>query len=423
MKPKKKSTLKGRGVSEGEKPPSKAFLLQSKVYFLTYKGISDSGQKITKNQLANYLLKQNPNDLKLRPEKYLVCEQTYQNGEPHFHVILVYEKRKQIGNSAFFDYLGIHPNIQTMRNMKAALEYVYKEDKVPLTNMDIVREKRVARAKDSSSLYQLLEDQMKKDPFNFQVYSYCKTHDLFKQIYKANYTKAVHLVIKAQQAECKHHLRHMSGIQQITPQLIAQKLSPEQQKTFYSVPEYQRIINHINQAVIYPNKSLKQRLPDKTPHLYLVGPSDIGKSAFVTHHPNPSHPFPGLDHYFSTYYLNVSQRYFPPYDTYMSSLVYWDQFVLNSTIFPKTRYNQLLTYLSGQPTQIPIKGRTSVRRMDNPKHILTSNRTLQQQICATFKSQQSRSKARMNLRSRLDQVILHPGFNLHFLRKLFVPVN
>lgn len=420
MNKKNKKTTGEKRVPKGEKPLLTAFRLQSKVYFLTYKGISDfSGEKITKNQLAKYLVEQNPNDRKVKPEKYLICQQTYQDGTPHFHAILIYPKRKQVINQRFYDYLGIHPNIQTMRNMKAALEYVCKEDTTPLTNMDLDQQKRVARAKNTISLYQLLENQMKKDPFNFNVYDFCNNHNLFKQVCKANYPKAINLLYKSQESECRAVLRKRPGIRYITRKLIESSLNSSELLEYDSWDGYSTIIDHINQIVESPNKSLSSRLPNKTKHLLLVGPSDIGKSALLDHVPSSFYPYPGLDSYFSTYYLNVAQRYFPPYTTYMSSLVTWQQFTIDSTLFPKKRYNQLLVYLDGSPTQLPIKGKLPVRRMDNPKHILTSNRSLQQQILKTFKSEQSRSLARMNLKSRLDQVVVPPEKSLHFLRKLF----
>ena len=397
-----------------------AFKLQSKCFFLTYKGITDSGQKITKENLADFLIKNNPYDLKVKPQKYLICQQMYDSGQPHFHVILIYPRRKVVERSNYYDFLGIHPNIQTMRNMKAALNYVYKQDPHPYTNMDVVKQRRAARAKDTSSLYQLLEQQMKKDPFNFNVLQYCQRHDIFKEIYKANYTKALNLLSKAQEAKCWFLLTSLPGIKPITNQLIRASLTQEQFLKYNSWVGYSQIVEHINQIVRYPNRSQSSRLPDKTPHLYLVGPSDIGKSALVTHRSTLLHPYPGLSTYFSTYYLNVSERYFPPYTTYMSSIVRWNQFVIDSSIFPRKRYNELLDYLEGAPTQIPVKGKLPVRRMDNPKHILTSNLTLQQQICKVFRSEQSRSKARMNLRSRLHEIIVPEGHDLHFLRKLFV---
>ena len=419
MKKKNNPKLKGKGVSKGEKPLSTAFRLSSKIYFLTYKGISDSDEKITKQTLVNYLLYQNLNDRKLKPQKYLICQQMYDSSQPHFHVILIYSRRKDITIQSYYDFLGIHPNIQNMRNMKAALQYMYKEDPNPVTNMDIVQEKRKARAKDSSSLYQLLQQQMKKDPFNFDVMQYCDQHNLFKQIYKANYSKAISLIRFAQQARCHSILTNLPGIKLITRPLIQSVLTDSELFEYDSWNGYQKIIDHINQIVNYPNKSSTSRLPPKTPHLYLVGDSDIGKSSLVNWTFSEEFGNPGLQHYFSTYHLNVSERYFPPYTTYMSSIVYWDEFVINSSIFPKKRYNELLTYLSGAPTQIPIKGRLPVRRMDNPKHILSSNLTLDQQVKSVFKSEQSQAKALMNLRSRLDQIIIPKGRSIHFLRKLF----
>ena len=111
---KKKANNNGKSGSKVKKPSEKSFLLQSSTFFLTFKGISDIGEKITKFDLANFLTKSNPSDRKLYPEKYMVCEQSYDDGTPHFHVILVYPKRKQVLHPDYYNYLGIHPNIQTM---------------------------------------------------------------------------------------------------------------------------------------------------------------------------------------------------------------------------------------------------------------------------------------------------------------------
>ena len=417
----KKSNSIRKGVPKGERPLPTAFRLQSTTYFLTYKGISDSGQKITKESLANYLLERNPWDIKLKPIKHLVCEQMYDDGTPHFHAILIYSKRKQIKNQDHFDYLGIHPNIQPMRNMKAALQYVYKEDPCPYTNMDIVSQRRVARAKDTSSLYQLLEQQMKKDPFNFDIDSYCVTHGLFKQIYKANYPKAIALLKRAQPAYARRLLRMKPGIKLITPELISSTLDPAQIKQFYSHPCYQKIVDHINQIHKYPNYNVQTMAPSKTPHLLIVGDSSIGKSALVDHRPDSTYPYPGLMHYYPCYHLSIGQKFFPLYRSFDYRMVRWNQFTIDSDLFPKKGYNRLLDYLEGAPSALPQKGRPPVQRQDNPKHILTSNRTLQQHICKTFNSQQSRAMSRRNLGTRIDCVLVPRGKNIHFLRKLFVP--
>lgn len=413
-------TMPKKGLPQGQKPLKTAFRLQSKVYFLTYKGIADSGVRLTKESLANYLLNQVPLDRSVRPVKYLICEQMYDSGQPHFHVILVYPKYKQIIHPEHYDYLGIHPNIQSMRNMKAALTYVYKQDPHPYTNMDIPQQRRVARAKDTSSLYELLQQQLLKDPFNFDVDAYCAEHGIFKEVYKANYSKALTLIKRAQPAYARKILRDKPGIQFITQELIRQKLDEAELQQFYSHPCYQKIIDHVNQIHTYPNYSYQTMAPSKTPHLLLVGDSSIGKSALVDHRPTTQYPYPGLMHYYPCYHLSIGQKYFPPYRSFDYRIVRWNEFTIDSDMFPKKGYNRLLDYLQGAPSALPQKGRPPVERQDNPKHILTSNRTLQQHICKTFRSEQSRAMARRNLGTRVDCVIVPKGKSIHFLRKLFV---
>ena len=406
--------------SKGESTLPTEFRLSSRVYFITYRGMTDSGQRILKQNLARYLLRQNPSDRTLRPQKYLVCEEMYDSGQPHFHAILVYPRRKQITSPDYYDFEGIHPNIQTMRNMKAALKYVYKQDPHPLTNMDVVQQHRVARAKDTSSLYELLQEAMKEDPVNFCVEDYCYRYGLAKQIYKANYTKAIRLIRMIQPAAARALLRSKPGIKFITPELIRQNLNEAQLQQFYSHPCYHKVVTHINQIYTYPNEDQASMAPSKTPHLLLVGDSSIGKSALVDHRPTPQYPYPGLMHYYACYHLSIGQKYFPPYRSFDYRLVRWNQFTIDSDMFPKRSYNRLLDYLEGAPSALPQKGRPPVQRQDNPKHILTSNRTLQEHICKTFRSQQSRSLARMNLGTRIQCVEVPRGKSLHFLRKLFV---
>lgn len=419
-KPKKHIKTKGKGGSKGEKPLLTAFRFQGKVFFLTYKGISDFGEKVAKDSLANFLLNQNPNEVKNRPQKYLVCQQMYDSGQPHFHAILVYPKRKNIQNPLFYDYKGIHPNIQPMRNMKAALDYVYKQDARPDTNMDIVQQRRKARAKDSSSLYELLRQQMKRDPFHFNVYNYCRKHNLDCQIYKTNYTKAITLVNHMQQAQCRAIIRDKPGIKFITRELIRQRLTPEQLTQFYSHPCYQKIVDFVNTIYTYPNRTPDTRAPVKTRHLLIVGGPDIGKSALVNHRPTDLHPYPGLDHYYGTHPLGVAQKFYPPYTNYTFSLVFWNEFVVDSPLYPKRRYNQLLDYLDGARGSLLQKGKPAYDRQDNPRHILTSNRTLKQHVRSTFNSEESRAMALRNLPARIQQVCVPEGKDIHFLRKLFI---
>ena len=411
----------GKGVPGGKDLSSKGFLFKGRTFFLTYKGTSDSGEQLTKSSLAEYLSQGIPHDRTMRPEKYFVCQQTYESGQPHFHAILIYPKRKQIKKPDYYDYLGVHPNIQTMRNMRAALDYVQKEDEHPVTNMDVPRQKMVARAKDSKSLYQLLQQQMLKDPFLFDLDNYLAENQLFRQVYKANYAKAITLIKRAQPAAAKLLNQQLPGILPITQSLIREKLNAAQIQQYFSHPCYARIIKHINQIEEFPNKSRETRAPLKTRHLLLVGQADVGKTSLVFHRADKVCPYPGLAHYYPTYYLSVGEKYYPPYRSFEYSLVNWEQFTIASDLFPKSGYARLLNYLDGSVSALPQKGRPPIERQDNPKHILTSNRTLVDHIQRTFKSPQARAMSMNNLPARIDCVVVPSGKSIHFLRKLFVP--
>lgn len=382
-----------------EKSSARSFNLKAKVYFLTYKGTLESRIKITKQQLANYLLYENPNDITLKPEKYLICEQKYESGEPHFHVILTYPKRKSITTQNYFDYLSIHPNIETMRNMKAALDYVYKEDPNPITNMDVAQEHLKARAKNSSSFYALLQQQMLKDPLKFDAYKYCKDHQITKQMHSINYTKAVHLVNKMQAVACNQHFLNLPSIKLITRKLIQENLTSEQLQLYDSWEGYQMIVDHLNSVPTHGGHR-----PHKSKNLLLVGRPNIGKTTLALK----------IQESVATYGFGV-ENWFPKYQNWVYPMILWNQFNLRTMPYP-----QLLNILEGIPTDLPYKGGSTLKR-DNQLIYMTSNMNLEQHIRSRFSNEEHRALARANLKARITQVEVPQHLDLFLLTKLIVP--
>lgn len=401
------NTKRKGGFKEGNSLKT-AFLLQGKVYFLTYKGVSDMGKKITKEDLAYFLLKNNQNDRKLYPEKYLICQQTYDSGKPHFHVILIYFKRKQILSQDHYDYLGIHPNIQVMRNMKAALQYVYKEDPEPYTNMDVAQQRRLAKTKDSSSLYPFLYDQMIKDPFNFDPIKYCVEYNLHKQIYQTNYFKALNLIKLVQPVVCNNLLIAKSGFKYINRALIEQKLSLSELKTFDTWLGYQTIVNYLN--MLNDQRASRQQ---KSMNLLITGPPSTGKSALIWQR----NPLPGrtsVVNHCSVYPMGMKD-WFPDYKSDVYHCIYWNEARLTDYA-----YNIILQLLDGSPVMLPFKG-GGHKKVDNPLIIMTSNMTLDQMIQQKFGYSTSLMQmARKNLAVRIQNVIIPEGFDLFLLQKLMV---
>lgn len=401
----------GKEVPKGEKPLKTTFRLSSTCYFLTYKGISDTGEKLTKKHLANFLLKQNSNDRKNYPEKYLICEQMYDSGSPHFHAILVYPKRKEIVTPDYFDYLNIHPNVQTMRNMKAALQYVHKQDPDPYTNMDVSQQRRKARAKDSSSLYQLLEQQMLKDPFNFEPIKYCVDHNVTRQIYKTNYTKAIKLLKLVQQVTCNKLFFQKPGIVPITRALIQSLLTPLQLSLYDSWSGYQTIVNYLN--VMNTERGSRQQ---KSMNLLITGLPSTGKSALVWQRD----PLPGRSSvvtHLPVYPMGMKD-WFPEYKSDIYACIYW-----NEAKFTSYSYDTILQLLDGSPVMLPAKG-GGHKKVDNPLVIMTSNMTLKQMIKQKFHYNKFYQQlAHKNLSVRIENVVIPEGYNLFLLQKLLITSN
>lgn len=55
-----------------------------------------------------------------------VCTESHADGDPHVHVVARFVRRFQCRNERVFDYEGRHPNIQPVRVVSRALEYVTK---------------------------------------------------------------------------------------------------------------------------------------------------------------------------------------------------------------------------------------------------------------------------------------------------------
>lgn len=399
----------GKGGSEG-KPLSKTFKLSATTYFLTYRGTTDSGQRLTKELLRDALLS-NPRDRSIHPVKHLVAQQMYDSGQPHFHVILVYPRRKQILDPAYFDLLGIHPNVQTMRNLKAALAYLQKQDPHPLTDMDLAQEHRVARAKDTSSLYPLLREQMLKDPLNFDPYKYCRTHGLDLQIYKANYSKAVRLLKQMQRVQANARLSSMPGIRPISRELVVQRLSPAELKTYDSWPGYDTIARFLE--VIQREGGRRQQ---KSMNLLISGPPSTGKSALVYQRA----PLPGrssLASHLPVYPMGMKD-WFPEYQSDVYSAIYWNQARLTSYSM-----DVILQLLDGSPVMLPAKG-GGHKKVDNPTVVMTSNKTLDELILQKYPYQyqaDARALVRAQLVARITNVVIPFGYDLFLLQKLLIP--
>lgn len=56
-----------------------------------------------------------------------ICSETHASGEPHVHAVVQFKGRFQSRNERIFDFQERHPNIQPVRDVRRALEYVTKD--------------------------------------------------------------------------------------------------------------------------------------------------------------------------------------------------------------------------------------------------------------------------------------------------------
>lgn len=93
------------------------FKFDSASFFLTY---PQSGE-LTQDDIVNHL-QSITTVLWLR-----IARELHEDGSPHYHVVGKFTRRYQSRNERVFDVAGKHPNIQSIRSVAKALQYVSKD--------------------------------------------------------------------------------------------------------------------------------------------------------------------------------------------------------------------------------------------------------------------------------------------------------
>ena len=303
----------------------------------------------------------------------------------HLHLYVGFPKQCRVKLDRF-DYLGKHGKLERVRDYASVLKYMTKENR-PRANFDYI------------------EDIMRKDfPRAVEILLSQGLH--IRQIYRT-YSSIVasknwsgYLRYLSYQEESKKIILQLekSGLRMITPELIRARLSDQEHTLYYSSPIYQRIVDKINDIVIYGCHR-----PFKAHALLLVGQPNKGKTSLGL----------ALQRRVATFTF-PDDGWWAGYQSDVFKMIFWDQLDLRAFAYPK-----LLKFLQGLRMNLPIKG-SHTTRCDNPLIFMTSNLTLEQHICKRFSSQQNRAHSRANLRVRIEEVNVgsQPIF---FLQKLLVP--
>lgn len=61
------------------------------------------------------------------PKFIIVCEEKHEDGSPHLHAVLQWERKLDTRDERYFDYDTFHPNIGSCRALLKAIEYAKKD--------------------------------------------------------------------------------------------------------------------------------------------------------------------------------------------------------------------------------------------------------------------------------------------------------
>ena len=319
--------------------------------------------------------------------RYAVVKETHTKDEDkgtHLHLYVGFPKTCRVKLTRF-DYLGKHGKLERVRDYASVLKYMTKENR-PRANFDYI------------------EDIMRKD-FPRAIEILLSQGLTIRQIYRT-YSSIVasknwsgYLRYLSFQKESEKFLNqiHKLGIRMITPELIKARLSDQEYKIFYSSSIYQRIIDKVNDIVVFGSNR-----PHKARALYISGTPNTGKTSLGL----------ALQRRVGTFTF-PDDGWWQGYEADVFKLITWDEFNLK-----RLKYPTLLKFLQGLRMDLPIKG-SHVTRSDNPLILMTSNLTLEEHICKRFSSQQNRAHSRANLAVRIDEINI--GKNpIFFLEKLLV---
>lgn len=371
---------------------------QGKYLFLTIPKFEVSQEEISalKSTVFQLILEREAKTL----QHLGVVREAHKDGSFHLHVYVQFFARRNC-SPKHFDYLPKHPNVQIVRGLKEVLDYLVKEDTKPLYSRGFNPRYEVNKRRIERQPFALLSEAMQADPLNFKPWQWIEDNNLNVAASKGNWPKAISQLKKRQQVLANRLLRSRVGIQQITRPLIQATLSPEELVLFDSWDGYQVIVDHLNQIPLHGFNR-----PHKLKNLMLVGRPNIGKTVLARE----------IRKWVAVYSFGVD-NWFPHFENWIYPMILWNQFYLRAM-----PYGQLLNVLEGEPTDLPYKGGSTLKR-DNQLVYITSNMTLQQHICSRFKDPVARDLARANLGARITQIQVPQDKDLFLLLKLIQPTK
>lgn len=294
------------------------FSLQAKRYFLTYPQCN-----LDKTMVCDWLVSQH------EVHQCIVSEEKHEDGHPHLHVYLTFEKAKRISRADYFD-LGnpenpeevFHPNIQSCKNMKECVKYITKDDKDPAQHNISFKEILAGKSSKFAIIAQSVMDGKSMLQINETDPGFVLQHKRKLEEYQA------WVVMKR-------------------PRLDLLPWQPVPVPAFG--PEYE-LATWLNSNIFHQSR------PIKSAQLYLYSPPNCGKTTLIS----------WLSRFCRIYYMPLLEDFYDFYDDDSYDLVVVDEFKGQKQI------QFLNQWLDGQPCTVRVKGGQRLKTRNLPCIILSN---------------------------------------------------
>ena len=328
-------------------------------------------------------------------EKFAVVLETHTNDYnkgKHMHVFVQFTKRREI-SLKFFDFLGKHGKLERVRSFEAVLQYMNKEN-VCKANFDVWLPLLNKGTTFTRTIVKMLEQGWTEDDI---LISYAN-----KVLGNKPWQAALNLALKRDVAQIdRNHKSEITRIRVITPELISARLTPQESKTFYADPQFQKLIDYINKLLKYGNLH-----PYKECCLAIVGEPSIGKSTVIR----------ALSKHFITYNFPLD-GWHTKYVNYINELIVWNEWDIRLI-----SRSDLLLFTEGEIVDLKVKYTKAIKK-DRPLIVFTSNESWINQV----KRRYAYDPAQLNVvLGALAVRIVELDFKdtkIWFLTKLFVSVS
>lgn len=287
------------------------FHLQAKRFFVTYPKCD-----LDKTMVVEWFVSQHA------VHQAIVSEEKHEDGDPHLHAYIVFEKAKRLSKADIFDLNGFHPNIQSVKNMKETVRYITKEDKEPAQHNISYKEILAGKSSKFAIIAQSVMDGKSLLDINATDPGFVLQHKRKLEEYQ------VWVIMKK-------------------PRLDLLPWQPVPVPAFG--PEYQ--------IATWLNTNLFRRdRPIKSLQLYIFSPPNCGKTTLIS----------WLSRFCRIYYVPLLEDFYDFYDDDSYDLVIIDEFKGQKQI------QFLNQFLDGQPCTVRVKGGQRLKTTNLPCIILSN---------------------------------------------------